>query len=105
MRFVWAFYVHFKDNAVQYKEWADTIVSNLSKNYRAALNGWSWFPFYFYSTGSAPHQSEIDVPIVYATIISLRLYSENQNWKKKETLYCKAIVNIEKENTIVGFIS
>ena len=46
-----------KDNAVQYKEWADTIVSNLSKNYRAALNGDRGF-LLLHSTGSAPHKSE-----------------------------------------------
>ena len=50
---------------MQYKEWADTIVSNLSKNYRAALNGDRGF-LLLHSTGSAPHKSEIDVPIVYA---------------------------------------
>ena len=54
-----------KDNAVQYKEWADTIVNNLSKNYRAALNADRGF-LLLHSTGSAPHKSEIDVPIVYA---------------------------------------
>jgi len=54
-----------KDNAVQYKEWADTIVNNLSQNYRATLNGDRGF-LLLHSTGSAPHKSEIDVPIVYA---------------------------------------
>ena len=54
-----------KDNAVQYKEWADTIVDNLSRNYRAALNGDHGF-LLLHSTGSAPHNSEVDVPIVYA---------------------------------------
>ncbi|GFZ38834.1 glucuronyl hydrolase [Bacteroides nordii] len=54
-----------KDYAVKYKEWADTIVNNLSQNYRAALNGDRGF-LLLHSTGSAPHKSEIDVPIVYA---------------------------------------
>lgn len=54
-----------KDNVVQYKEWADTIVNNLSQNYRATLNGDRGF-LLLHSTGSAPHKSEIDVPIVYA---------------------------------------
>lgn len=54
-----------KDNAARYKAWADTIVTNLSENYRAALNGDRGF-LLLHSTGSAPHKSEIDVPIVYA---------------------------------------
>lgn len=53
------------DKRGQYKLWADTIVENLSKNYRAALNGDRGF-LLLHSTGSAPHGSEIDVPIVYA---------------------------------------
>lgn len=54
-----------KDNAAQYKEWADTIVGNLSRNYRATLNNDRGF-LLLHSTGSAPHKSEVDVPIVYA---------------------------------------
>ena len=52
-------------NAVQYRQWADAILENLSKNYRAKLQADRGF-LLLHSTGSAPHKSEIDVPIIYA---------------------------------------
>lgn len=53
------------DKCGQYKMWADTIIENLGKNYQATLNGDCGF-LLLHSTGSAPHESEVDVPIVYA---------------------------------------
>ena len=52
-------------NAVQYKKWADTILENTAKNYRASLNKDRGF-LLLRSTGHAPHNYEIDVPIIYA---------------------------------------
>ena len=52
-------------NAAQYKKWADTIIENVAKNYRASLNKDRGF-LLLHSTGHAPHNSEIDVPIIYA---------------------------------------
>lgn len=54
-----------KENAAQYKEWADTILKNLTDHYRASLNNDRGF-LLLHSTGSFPHNTEIDVPIVYA---------------------------------------
>ena len=54
-----------KANAAQYKKWADTILENLTRNYRATLNADRGF-LLLHSTGSAPGNSEIDVPIIYA---------------------------------------
>lgn len=54
-----------KENAAQYKKWADTILENLTNNYRAALNGDHGF-LLLHSTGTAPSNSEVDVPIIYA---------------------------------------
>jgi hypothetical protein len=54
-----------KANAAQYKKWADTILENLTKNYRAAPDTDRGF-LLLHSTGSAPNNSEVDVPIIYA---------------------------------------
>ena len=53
------------DRAAQYKEYADRIMENLTKNYRAALNGDRGF-LLLHSVGSGNHNSEMDVPIIYA---------------------------------------
>ncbi len=52
-------------NAKQYKAWADKILENLTAHYRAALNADRGF-LLLHSTGSAPSNSEVDVPIIYA---------------------------------------
>lgn len=54
-----------KANAKQYKKWADTIVENISKAYKAKLNSDRGF-LLLHSTGSKPSKSEVDVPLVYA---------------------------------------
>lgn len=53
------------DMAEQYKAWADTILENLTKNYRARLQGDRGF-LLLHSVGSGNHHSEMDVPIIYA---------------------------------------
>jgi hypothetical protein len=52
-----------KENGSQYKEWADTILNSLTRNYRATLKGDRGF-LLLHSTGA--HNFEIDVPIIYA---------------------------------------
>ena len=54
-----------KGNAAQYKKWADTILENLTKHYRTTLNADHGF-LLLHSTGTAPTNSEVDVPIIYA---------------------------------------
>jgi uncharacterized protein YyaL (SSP411 family) len=54
-----------KENATQYKAWADTIIKNLSNHYRAKEGGDSGF-LLLHSTGSKPGNSEVDKPLVYA---------------------------------------
>lgn len=54
-----------KENADQYKKWADTILENLTKHYRTTLNADRGF-LLLHSTGTAPSNSEVDVPIIYA---------------------------------------
>jgi unsaturated chondroitin disaccharide hydrolase len=53
------------EKATQYKEQADTIVNNLTLQYRATLNEDGGF-LLLHSTGSKPSKSEVDVPLVYA---------------------------------------
>ena len=54
-----------KTNAPQYIRWADTILSNLSKNYLAQEGADSGF-LLLHSTGSKPADSEVNVPLIYA---------------------------------------
>ncbi len=49
----------------QYKKWADTILENITANYRAALHADRGF-LLLHSTGSKPSNSEVDVPLSYA---------------------------------------
>lgn len=49
----------------KYISWADTIINNLTNTYRANL-AQSYGFLLLHSTGSAPHDSEVDVPLVYA---------------------------------------
>lgn len=53
------------DNAKQYKIWADNILENLTKDYRATLNSDGGF-LLLHSTGAKSLKTEIDVPLVYA---------------------------------------
>ncbi|MDD3956101.1 MAG: glycoside hydrolase family 88 protein [Proteiniphilum sp.] len=53
------------EKAVQYKEQADTILKNLTLQYRATLHEDGGF-LLLHSTGSKPSNSEVDVPLVYA---------------------------------------
>lgn len=56
---------YVSDMSVQYKVWADTILDNLTKSYRARLRGDRGF-LLLHSVGSGNHDSEMDVPIIYA---------------------------------------
>lgn len=54
-----------KANAVHYKKFADTILKNITDNYRAKLGADRGF-LLLHSTGSKPSNVEIDVPLSYA---------------------------------------
>lgn len=53
------------DKSARYKQLTDTIIKNLTLHYRATLDRDKGF-LLLHSTGSKPHNSEIDIPIVYA---------------------------------------
>jgi rhamnogalacturonyl hydrolase YesR len=53
------------EKADEYKKWADTIIENLTNNYRATLHSDTGF-LLLHSTGAKSLNSEIDVPLVYA---------------------------------------
>ena len=64
----WALYelsTYVSDMSMQYKVWADAILENLTKGYRARLRGDRGF-LLLHSVGSGNHNSEMDVPIIYA---------------------------------------
>lgn len=57
--------LYSKERSKQYKQWADTILDNVTANYRATLNSDRGF-LLLHSTGSKPANSEVDVPLSYA---------------------------------------
>lgn len=61
-----------------YLDWANTIVENLSENYRAKEGGDRGF-LLLHSTGSKPSDSEVDVPLVYADYYFLEALLRRQN--------------------------
>ncbi len=54
-----------KENAAKYIQWADQIIENITKNYRAELRTHKGF-LLLHSTGCKPLNFEIDQPLVYA---------------------------------------
>lgn len=54
-----------KSNAGKYLKWANTILENITKNYRSKESENKGF-LLLHSTGSKPGNSEIDAPLVYA---------------------------------------
>lgn len=66
----------------QYKEWADTIVENLSNHYRANLNSDCGF-LLLHSTGA--RNFERDVPLVYADYYYLEALLKKQKLEKEGT--------------------
>ena len=52
-------------NRAKYKALADKIMENLTQNYRAEPGKDKGF-LLLHSTGSKPHNSEVDVPLSYA---------------------------------------
>ncbi len=74
------------DKADQYKKWADTILENLTKNYRATLNSDGGF-LLLHSTGAKSLKSEIDVPLVYADYYFLESLIRKQKLESGKGLF------------------
>lgn len=70
------------EKSAQYKKWADTIVTSLSKYYRAPLNGAYGF-LLLHSTGA--HNFERDVPLVYADYYFLEALLKKQKLESEGT--------------------
>ena len=58
-------YAHDDENATLYMDYADTILENLTNNYRPSVGANGGF-LLMHSTGSKAHNSEVDVPLTYA---------------------------------------
>lgn len=65
-------------NSEKYKKLADKILENLTKNYRAKVGGDGGF-LLLQSTGSKAHNSEVNVPLVYADYYFLEALLRKQN--------------------------
>jgi rhamnogalacturonyl hydrolase YesR len=73
-------------NSAQYKQWADTIIENLTHHYRAEEG--TMFGFLLrHSTGHKPHGYEIDVPLVYADYYFLEALLRKMKIEKNEKLF------------------
>jgi rhamnogalacturonyl hydrolase YesR len=65
-----------------YKSLADKIIENITKNYRSKKFTSKGF-LLLHSTGSKPHNSEIDVPLVYADYYFLEALLRKETVEKK----------------------
>ena len=75
-----------KENAKTHLDRANTIIENLTKNYRSELKQNKGF-LLLHSTGSAPHNSEIDVPLVYADYYFLEALLRKQKLEQTGKIY------------------
>ncbi len=73
-------------NATKYKEWVDTILENLNKNYLARLGESRGF-LLLHSTGSKPMNSEVDVPLSYADYYFLEALLRKQKLETTGTIF------------------
>lgn len=73
-------------SASKYKKWADTILQNLTNNYRATLNSDGGF-LLLHSTGAKSLNSEIDVPLVYADYYFMEALLRKQKLESGEELF------------------
>ena len=74
------------DKADQYVKWADTILENLTKDYRATLNSDGGF-LLLHSTGAKSLNSEVDVPLVYADYYLLEALLRKQKLESGKSLF------------------
>lgn len=74
------------ERANQYRSWADTILENISKNYRATLNSDGGF-LLLHSTGAKSLDSEIDVPLVYADYYFIEALIRKQKLESNRDLF------------------
>ncbi|MFA5650352.1 MAG: glucuronyl hydrolase [Proteiniphilum sp.] len=74
------------EKAGQYKQWADTILENLTNHYRAGLHTNAGF-LLLHSTGAKSLNSEIDVPLVYADYYFLEALTRKQKLEKNQSLF------------------
>ena len=75
-----------KENSQKYVDWANTILENLSKNYLAKENNDRGF-LLLHSTGSKAHNSEVDVPLVYADYYFLEALLRKQKLEDTGKLF------------------
>ena len=73
-------------NEELYREKADIILTNLSNSYRPSLGEMHGFLLHS-STGHWPHQSEINVPIIYADYYYLEALLRKQRLEQKGKLF------------------
>lgn len=74
------------EKAEQYKKWADTILENLTRDYRATLNSDGGF-LLLHSTGAKSLNSEVDVPLVYADYFFMEALLRKQKLDSGKVLF------------------
>ena len=73
-----------KENAAVHKANADKIIESLTDHYRAEPNGDRGF-LLLHSVGSGNHDSEVDVPIIYADYYFLEALLKKDKLEKEGT--------------------
>jgi hypothetical protein len=74
------------EHSAQYKKWADTIIENLTKHYRAPAGEYRGF-LLTQSTGAAPSNLEVSVPLSYADYYFLEALLRKKKIDRSESLF------------------
>lgn len=74
------------ENGERYRSYADKIIENLTKHYRATLNKDNGF-LLLHSTGTKPTDTEVDVPIVYADYYFIEALMRKDKLEKTGELF------------------
>lgn len=83
------------NRSAQYKKWADTILENITANYRATPHSDRGF-LLLHSTGSKPSDSEVDVPLSYADYYFLEALIRKDKIENDKPLH-EQILGVEQQ--------
>lgn len=76
----------YSSNKKEYIKKADAIINNITAAYRSPIGENKGF-ILLHSTGSKPHNSEVDVPLIYADYYYLEALLRSKKLKEKKTIF------------------
>lgn len=76
----------YSNNKKEYIKKADAIIKNITSAYRSPIGENKGF-ILLHSTGSKPHNSEVDVPLIYADYYYLEALLRSKKLKERKTIF------------------